>query len=163
MTSIIKVDQIQKVDGSSFPIGKVLQVIQAEDDTEDYYINSTSYQSTPLLCKITPSSTSSKILVSVSATIGGDDYDGAVVSSGLYRDSTLIAEYPVFMDTNTGTNVFLSAFSFLDSPNTTDEVTYRLYGKASNSSLDYRYNYSSGHSATLGSDRSNIILQEIAG
>ena len=85
MTSIIKVDTIQTAAGgtptaSSLGIGgvgKIGQVVQATTSTESTN-TSASYADTGLSASITPTSTSSKILVlcSVSANMGtgGDIY-----------------------------------------------------------------------------------------
>ena len=63
MTSILKVDTIKKTDNSTFPIGKVLQVVTSQNDTSNRETTSTSYVTAGTTATITPSSTSSKIFV----------------------------------------------------------------------------------------------------
>ena len=60
--SIIQVDTLQKRDGSTFPLGKIGQVIYGTFSTTTN-TSSTSYVDTGLNANITPSATSSKVLV----------------------------------------------------------------------------------------------------
>ena len=66
MTSILKVDTIKKTDNSTFPIGKVLQCVQGTTATMVNFTSTSSYVDTGLSASITPSSTSSKVLIQVS-------------------------------------------------------------------------------------------------
>ena len=79
MASKIKVDQIQTIDGTgtialqnqlsgmtsaSMPTGSVLQVVQAVKTDRASFQTGSAFIDTGLSCSITPSSTSSKILIS---------------------------------------------------------------------------------------------------
>lgn len=109
--------------------GKILQVVQGTDGGTTS-TSSASYVSTGLTATITPSSTSSKILIIITTNISTDSSsDGGKVT--LYRG-----------DTSTGTNLaggddFFQYFfdqdtlsywpvnmSYLDSPSTTSATTY---------------------------------------
>jgi len=115
--------------------GKVLQVVQSTYSTETT-IATTTYTDTGLSASITPSSTSSKILVMVnqSAYISRQSSE---VHSGiqLVRGSTVILE-----QSPTKNNSFyhgiggigeqyhatITSFNYLDSPSTTSSTTYKV-------------------------------------
>tara|TARA_R100000995_G_scaffold76679_1_gene46405 strand:+ start:14 stop:850 length:837 start_codon:yes stop_codon:yes gene_type:complete len=110
--------------------GKVLQVVQGTK-TDSTLSTSSSYVATGLNVDITPSATSSKVLVMVSAYI--DSNAGTVQKyATIYRDST---------DLGSGTGGLTAAYngggrlrsamnmSILDSPSTTSEITYEMYMK----------------------------------
>jgi hypothetical protein len=119
--------------GANSGKGKVLQVVQgsisAETDT-----SSSSYVATGLSVNITPSSTSNKIFVTVTGSID-NQASGRVPRVTIYRDSTAI-------DSNDGLSLSYSqtdrticpcSFSKLDTPNTTSQITYKVYVKSSTS------------------------------
>ena len=135
--------------------GKVLQVISATDSTQRT-TTSTSFvtASNTLAANITPSATSSKVLILVNSTC----YNSA---SGytyytIFRDSTnvasnssvneLTAQYGI-----SGTNISPLSIKFLDSPNTTSQITYQAYMKVQNSTGYFNVNGNTG----------SIILMEI--
>ena len=135
--------------------GKVLQVISASDSTQRT-TTSTSFvtASNTLAANITPSATSSKVLILVNSTC----YNSA---SGytyytIFRDSTnvasnssvneLTAQYGI-----SGTNISPLSIKFLDSPNTTSQITYQAYMKVQNSTGYFNVNGNTG----------SIILMEI--
>ena len=110
--------------------GKVLQVVQGTK-TDSTLSTSSSFVSTGLNVDITPSATSSKVLVMVSAYI--DSNSGTVQKNAtIYRDST---------DLGSGTGGLTAAYSgagrlrsamnisILDSPSTTSQITYEMYMK----------------------------------
>jgi len=131
--------------------GKVLQVVSTKHTTPTT-INSTTFQNTNLMLSITPSSTSSKILVMVTASVGGDDYANAYLYGGLFRDGTELFE---ILGQRDQSNAFGGGMSmtYLDSPSTTSSTTYKFRGRANNSAMDFRYNYVGG--------QSTITLMEI--
>jgi hypothetical protein len=113
-------------------IGSVLQVLQAQK-FNTFSTTSTSYTDiTGLSVAITPSSTSSKILILVSVSVGPDG--GNFAPMQIVRNSTVIA-YPSPTSTYDGSiNSFPSnglcistyALNWLDSPSTTSATTYKL-------------------------------------
>ena len=124
--SILKVNTIQKKDGTQFPlVGQVVSGTYGTAQTS----TTTTYADTGLSLSITPSSTSSKILVLVSQNLV--IYDGISASTlgkiQLLRDSTQLTEilglanrYPATHFSNSQTSIYK-----LDSPATTSSVTYK--------------------------------------
>ena len=135
--------------------GKIIQ-IQQSVKTDFWTRSETTYAdidgtdqngSGSIWCvKITPSSASSKIWVKGTVAVGGNSHG----SINLYRDSTQI-HFGDASDThasiNRTTQQFLSgsfnvtpiALDYLDSPNTTSEVTYKLQGGTPHSASYYIY------------------------
>ena len=126
---------------------------------------STSYIDTGLTCNITPSSTSSKIIISGRIQLCKTSYTAV---AQLLRDSTVIGSNP-----DTGTNsdlfTFYSASSYMslgvpfmhdDSPNTTSQVTYKLQIKSDGGNTLYM----NGHNNNSGSylSMSYMSLMEVA-
>jgi hypothetical protein len=109
--------------------GSVLQVVNATYSTETS--NSTStYADTGLTASITPSSTSSKILVLVNqAGVGKNTGNiSSAVNVKLLRNSTDICTFAVtvgYTQTSSFNLGFSSTTSYLDSPSTTSSVTYK--------------------------------------
>jgi hypothetical protein len=114
---------------TNFPAGSVLQVVNATYSTETS--NSTStYADTGLTASITPSSTSSKILVLVNqAGVGKNTGNiSSAVNVKLLRNSTDICTFAVtigYTQSNSYNLGFSSTTSYLDSPSTTSSVTYK--------------------------------------
>ena len=118
--------------------GKILQVVSTTK-TDQFTTTSTSMTDvTGMSASITPSSTSSKILIDVRILVGGTANNYA--SFNLLRDSTHIA-VPTgsALWTGNGRNTSFGALShensyqlvqtginFLDTPNTTSATTYKL-------------------------------------
>jgi len=112
--------------------GKILQVLQTVDQGSYWNTTSTSYVATSLFRAITPSSTSSNILILVTLSNMSSASNQAMYFT-LYRNSTNLAtgasasfSYPPGAY---GTES--SAITFLDSPSTTSSVTYAIYAKVS--------------------------------
>ena len=135
--------------------GKVLQVVTATDSTART-TTSTSYvtASNTLTANITPSATSSKVLIMLSGTAYNSGNHNTFYT--IYRDSTNVASNSNQNELSTvygdaGVNVVPLHISFLDSPNTTSQVTYQAYMKV---------NGSTGYLNVFGNTGS-IILMEI--
>lgn len=173
MSSIIKVDTIQTAAGGTptaaslglNTTGSVLQVVRATSTTQSTNTTAT-YADSNLSASITPSSTSSKILVAVDQTIyvyrQTNDTNGCNVR--ILRGSTSVYENQRAAITNMGTAAngyqelyIVLNFSYLDSPATTSAVTYKTQYKVSatgnNAEVD----------AQPGSAPSGMTLIEIAG
>jgi hypothetical protein len=106
--------------------GKVLQVIQGTYSTQ-VNSSSTSYADTGLTASITPSASTSKVLVMVShAQVNKSAGNaGSAVSIKLLRGATDI--YSAFAAGYTNTTLSQNhnvAFSYLDSPSSTSALTY---------------------------------------
>ena len=106
---------------------RVLQVVSAE-----YAVQAASsvmtFADTGLSLAITPTSSSSKILVQVAQQIGKDDTNSAnCVALKLFRGATDLGVYHGRMGwTNTASYSWqVSTYNYLDSPATTSAVTYK--------------------------------------
>jgi hypothetical protein len=119
--------------GSFTGIGKTIKQIVTYTGNPGSF-NSTNWVATSMSAVITPSSTSSQILIltSFSALPLGGGYTGGVFT--LYRNNTTnlagstnalsIVENP----TGTGQIQTPAGFTYLDSPTTTSATTYTVYG-----------------------------------
>ncbi len=114
--------------------GKVLQVVQVSNTT-DTTVASESYTDTGLSGSITPSSTSSKILVQyaqqVRATRTGNQLG---IMTKLLRSSTTIYEpagtgFSWFLNNDPIEVYFTVVGLYLDSPNTTSATTYKTQAR----------------------------------
>ena len=161
MASKIKVDTLETANGSGtialsnqlsgmttaslpaltsaeMPSGSVLQVISATNTNTAnggflLQTTSTSFVSVPLVVSITPSSTSSKIMILVNTTT----YRAATGYLTLYRGSTNIAGTNGLANPSGSSSSRFEpvSFSYLDSPNTTSSVQYTLYARTASGTL----------------------------
>ena len=139
------------------PTGSVLQVVSVASSSETE-TTSSSYVDTGLSAAITPTSTSSKILVLVSQNAVIKSAGNGGVYGQLLRGSSVLAVLAlnVAYTANTDQNRIGSGWTsnYLDSPSTTSATTYKTQFKAFN-----------GISAGVQSSGavSMITLMEIAG
>ena len=108
--------------------GNVIQVVQGTYSTET--TNSTStFADTGLSASITPSATSSKILVLVHHSVNHKSAGSAdnSLSLRIVRGSTTIVTFADYLGyTNSALLLqFSSSYSYLDSPSTTSSTTYK--------------------------------------
>ena len=173
MTSELRVDTIKLANGNTATasslgiggVGKIGQVVQASTTTETQ-LQTTSFGDTNLTGSITPTSTSSKIIVDVRGFVM---IDASVSSSGrnanhrLIRtisgsDTTLQTDEHTLTMTGSGSNnagyIFQIGYQFLDSPSTTSAVAYFCSVKVSAGTL--YFNDNSANNLT------NFTLMEIA-
>tara|TARA_Y100001972_G_scaffold123747_1_gene171559 strand:+ start:464 stop:982 length:519 start_codon:yes stop_codon:yes gene_type:complete len=135
--STLKVTNLQKLDGTTFPVGKVGQVIQAtKTDSQTFALATGSLSDvSSLTLNITPTSTSSKILVEYRMHVGRQSTNPAPYSC-LLRDGTIIfkgdaagsrqqatATYGTIGGTETNA---IHTQIFLDSPSSTSALTYKI-------------------------------------
>ena len=152
--------------------GKVLQVLQAVK-TNEFSTTSTSYVDlTNLSVSITPSSTSSKILISYNINGGtaGDVCHGYLT---LVRNSTEIFKADTAGSRRSATNVINTptqmqltySAEYLDSPSTTSATTYKVQILSSNGLAVYinRSGRDNNALAFDGRSVSSITVMEIAG
>lgn len=159
------------------PSGSVIQVVQTvKSDT--FSVASTSFTDvTGLSASITPISASNKILVLVklTATSTPGAYHGSFGrllrngSSIFVGDSsgsrTPMSVYTgVLNDSSGGNHVLTQNISFLDSPNTTSSVTYKMQIADVDNAYTIFVNRSpdDGDSVSNGRAASSIILMEIS-
>ena len=139
--------------------GKVLQVVNAHTGTQ-VTSNSATYADTGLTAAITPSATSSKILVLVQQSVGksGGDTKGNI---RVYRGSTeiggAVAGREIGDTDSSATNIVGTGFanSFLDTPSSTSSLTYKTQFNNNDAAGTIAVQYSSS--------QSYITLMEIAG
>jgi len=152
--------------------GKVLQVVQVVKSDTFSSSSATLVDITGLSASITPSSSSNKILVMVSLSIGGND-SGLRLMTKLFRDSTAIfigdtagsRERVSWQGTslsNTHTNSVNHIY--LDSPSTTSSTTYKMQGRNELGGYSWYVNRNSNDtdSTSHGRFASSITLIEIA-
>ncbi len=161
---------------SSLPTGSVLQVVQAvKTDTQEFNANSYSAIS-GLAAVITPTSTSSKILVQAVIHIGTSGGNEGV-GGKLYRNSSEVTgargdaagsrdrnwfhggEYAGTTSQSTSTPMFL------DSPSSTSQLTYEVYCRSHSTGYPAYINRSEDDSDDSRRSRviSTLTLMEIAG
>ena len=121
-------------------VGKIGQIIQATTDSA-VNVASTSYTDTGLTVNITPTATTSKVLVEVNQNIVTDiDTNLANSLLQLRRDSTSVITFGANIARIEAGNQSavkfgnLTTFSFLDSPSTTSQITYKTRGAISSTS-----------------------------
>ena len=120
--------------------GKVGQVVQASTSTA-VNVASTSVADTGLTVNITPTASTSKILVQVNQNIVTDiDTNLANSKIKLLRDSTTAVDFTANIARIEAGSVSavkfgnLTTFSHLDSPSTTSQITYKTQGAISSTS-----------------------------
>jgi len=116
---------------ADLPTGSILQVVQGSNTTQ-LITTSTSYVDTGLSASITPSSTSSKILVIVSHPTCEKRNDDAYnsINFRLLREATVISSDPIAYGIGQTAPTVMSlmfsvSFNYLDSPSTTSAITYK--------------------------------------
>ena len=141
--------------GANSGKGKVLQVEQAVNST---YVTTSSntYSDTGLSDTITPSSTSNKVLITISAALGNTDAAARNNQVRILRGTTEIEEFSRASFCSDGHTNNHETFIFLDSPSTTSATTYKLQYKTDGGVL--RLNDFSNASPS-----SSITLMEIQG
>ena len=155
MSSILRVDDIQKTSGSSYPmIGQVVQTLNTSSGNQN--TTSTSAGATAITASITPTSTSSKILVNFQFNFLQNDpqYTSQFY---IYRGGSSIYQKSDYHSSDTDQQRRIMNLMYLDSPASSSSVTYTLYTAVSNASGYLRILAGSGF------DSANIILQEVIG
>ena len=147
--------------------GKVGQVTVGSTNTTKTVSNDTGWYDTNLSGSITPSATTSKVLITVSQYLYCNESQQADARWGIkiFRDSTQIyivdpssASLGLY-DDNGGSNSDkimgqMFSFTYLDTPSSTSALTYKTQMRATSSSLN-------GWNAQGGSHYSYITMMEI--
>jgi hypothetical protein len=157
MTSILKVDELQDSGGNNLvtsngsgvitasAFGKVLQVVNFVYNGASVSSTSTSFVDTDLETSITPSSTSNKILISVT-------FQGQTDANGIFTlskgDTNLVGTYG-FTRLEVANKQTGFSFSYLDSPSTTSATTYKLRMKNNGSGTVYFHPGGTTSTATM--------------
>tara|TARA_R100001480_G_scaffold56840_1_gene69890 strand:- start:380 stop:895 length:516 start_codon:yes stop_codon:yes gene_type:complete len=169
--STLKVNTLQNTSGNTLTLIK--QVVHvAKADTFSVSASSGNF-STVFSAQITPSSTSSKILVQWSSNISASGGNSRMAFRVL-RDSTAvgIAEQPGNRTAAGSPNLTITADDqnrqavqiFLDSPSTTSQVTYNLQisGENGAGTMYVNRNAHGGDDSTHYRGASHIVLMEVA-
>jgi|TARA_B100000902_G_scaffold375414_1_gene405375 hypothetical protein len=152
--------------------GKILQV-QSSFKSDTASTTSTSDVAiTGLSLTLTPSSTSSKVLTMFDVGTMGNN-ENAHMFFTIYRDIAGGGYNAIGLGTGGGSYNYGSAtyastgmydslgYSFLDSPSTTSQITYKLYFRGSSGSYTYYINRRSSDDLFRGS--TSLICMEIGG
>ncbi len=137
--STLEVKAIQAPTGYklAMPSGHIVQVVESTSmDTTT--IASTSFQDLDLNVSITPSSTSSKILVMVDFGYTQDGGSNHQAYIQIVRDSTAIGNHIVGYDTAGGDVGFGCHIQKLDAPSTTSAITYKAQARTTDASSQFR-------------------------
>jgi len=163
--------------GTSSGFGKVLQVVSATKTDTQSFAPSTSFSDViGLSVSITPTSTSSKILIFYSINAGIGTGDSGHLHSRIMRDATPVGigdaasnrtqGSGMAINTSQGGQTLTSSTMHLDSPATTSAITYKIQCKANNVGATGYINRSNRDADNVGYDgraTSNITVMEIAG
>ena len=140
--------------------GKVLQVVNATNSTQ-ITMSTGSYTWTDnISLAITPSSTSSKILIVGAQNLAAGIND-RYMNGTFFRDSTNLGHYQFGISGGSLTvnGTFISAnwgASYLDSPSSSSEITYYMKGAAQSVSGGSMF-------INVNGSHANLTLMEIAG
>jgi len=132
--------------GINFTTGKILQAVSTATANQFTTSSNTLTDCTPMTVNITPSATSSKVLVSVNMTVGGtaDNRTGIALQRGstdIFQgaDSSSRQGTSSGSPVNEDNSVYNVAFQFLDSPSSTSELTYHIQVSAQASGSEVFY------------------------
>jgi hypothetical protein len=119
---------------ASMPAGSILQVVQTATSSIYIGFSSTSFVTTGLTASITPTSSTSKILVTAMFNVYGIGY---AAYATLYRNSTNLAGANGMALLGFGAVWQPVAISYLDSPATTSSTAYTVYLRTNNGATGY--------------------------
>jgi len=155
--STLYVDNLEPNLGSRvMAAGHVVQVVQGTTSTRVTQ-NTTSHVDTGLTASITPTSTSSKILVVVSQHGLDKRTDNSYMELQLLANGGLIYQPNgqfLYNNSTSAQHTGSAVFSYLHSPSTTSAVTYKTVFRSPNAKNQVSVQWSNSEST--------IILQEIA-
>lgn len=174
------ISSAQNVARANLPAGSVLQVLQYLDETTNKTCNGTGVTLDTVTGSITPSSTSSRIMV-IANIYGGFSGDGqGATAMWLRRNSTDIRSSqtgsgPTGIATVNSSRGYSPSdymgggtFNYIDSPSTTSSITYtvRIQMRTDGSNawrLNACWSYSTNNNGFFVPTISQLILMEIAG
>ena len=170
---LLKDGQVDGVDVSAITTGKILQVVSTASDVAASN-NGSSYTSV-LATTITPSATSSKVLILVSAhfSMSTDTYGGATLLRGgteIHKSTATTGggnanQYSVPINNRSGDAGWEArtiSINHLDSPNTTSATTYALgFRKDYGSQLMFNRPYYTNNAAYHWNVVSELVLMEV--
>lgn len=130
MTSIIKVDEIQKVDGSDFDFGNYLDHYYMQYGT-GITLSSQTYTDSGLTLTVTPKSVTSKFIITYNIFfyLPNQSSTWSAPFARIMRDSTAIRTDEYTLGRGAGYNIASmqnSGDTYVDEPNTTSAITYKV-------------------------------------
>ena len=146
---------------SALPAGSVLQTVQVTTTTQ--VENAYTSQQTFMTASITPTDSNNKILVNVNCGGCGSRNTSTFWKMRIKRDGSLlrgVGSYIGGYGDDSGNEDYPNC-SFLDSPGTTNAVTYTLHGDRSSGGANCYFNHHDG-SGTNSQAQSSMTLMEIA-
>lgn len=125
--------------------GQTIIQVQTTNNTQDWGSTSTAWVNTPLQCSITPTSSSNRILVFMSAKIstgstGNDSFWRVVRSISAGGDAVIAPGIDGYTWQTAGQlreQSHSASFCFLDVPGTTNTVTYLFQARTSGPAMYY--------------------------
>ncbi len=131
--STLKVNRIEPRTGDTVEIigfepgggGKILQVVSGYFPLEAAIGPTGVLVKTAVEVSITPSSVNSRVMLHLNGGACSVAQDRKLVT-GFFRDDTVIEGSGTYMTHSEGTNWGHHSMSWVDSPNTTSEITYTL-------------------------------------
>ena len=146
---------------SALPAGSVLQTVQVTTTTQ--VENAYTSQQTFLTASITPTDSNNKILVNVNCCGCGSRNTSTFWRMRIKKDGSLlrgVASYIGGYGDDSGNEDYPSC-SFLDSPGTTNAITYTLHGDRVSGSANFYFNHQDS-SGSNSQGQSSMTLMEIA-
>ena len=157
------------------PAGSILQIVQGTSQSHLSSTSTTYVNLTGVTADITPTATSSKILIICSIAIGKENNNsflgkllrsGTAIAGGERHSGNNNQEQDVWWNIRTtsySTNA--STAIYLDSPSSTSSLTYSVQGKTTGSDTSFTLNRTRQNSDTAYDSPtfSSIILMEVAG
>ena len=145
---------LSAVTSAGLPSGTVLQVQQGTTSTHYTISALDTYEDIGLSVNITPISSSNKILLML--TGGSVFYNTAHTKARILRDSTTVVTTSTFFS-GADWQGWNMATTYMDSPATTSQITYKVQGFQDNSAVNNHANF------VYNSDSVYLIAMEIAG
>ena len=146
---------------SSLPAGSVLQTVQVTTTTQTE--NAFTSAQTFLTASITPTDSNNKILVNVNCCGCGSRNTSTFWRMRIKKDGSLlrgVASYIGGYGDDSGNEDYPNC-SFLDSPGTTNAITYTLHGDRVSGSANCYFNHQDS-SGSNSQGQSSMTLMEIA-
>jgi hypothetical protein len=144
--AVLTADQMNNIRGAF----RVLQVVNANHSIQ-VSTSSNAFTDTGLTASITPTSTTSKILVMVSQAGCLKDTSNTFLELRLLRDATTIVtfeKYGGFTLSNASNSIGACTTTYLDSPATISSITYKTQ-MASNANTAAVYTQTNGGTSTI--------------
>lgn len=152
--------------------GKILQVVSTTKTDHFSTTSSSLVEVTGLNVSITPLASTSKIYLNIDVSLGGST---AYVGFNIKRDSTLIAVTTAVSGDNRHQGTFgkvivqdsgihSTGFNFLDTPNTTSAINYKIFviSAYGSRSVSINRSHNTGNYAYDGAGCSTITAMEVA-